>query len=762
MDPSPPATPEPSRPLTAALVSLLRTWSDPRVWPEAFRRWAPPAPPPPPPPEGSPQSWGGRLPLLLVAAGVLTYAVVLSWLTIWRYETFQTLAWDLGTYNQSLYTTAHDHLLFYYTTELPSGVGGSLLATHLPLTLFLVLPAVYALPGPPTLLAVQASVVALGAFPAYALGRKLLGSTTLGVVVAYAYLLCPLTQGSGWYDFHPETFFPVAVLSAFYFLAERRPWPFYASWLLALASLEVIAPFLAIFAICSLIASHWSPRWARSRVVAADRRLLFVGTFLALGWMGLAYVVSAHFSVLGAGVASSDYELRWTVLGAPSVYEVLPYALFHPASALAALQVDAGMKEVYVLLLLGSLAFLPIGGEFRYLAPVLAWIGISVLASDPANYTIDIQYTSIVLPFLVAGAVSGLARGQRALRPWLDRTREAAPALPGGRWRHVRRVAPWVGPTALGASVVVAFLVASPLLPSPADAWSPVPTGVPAWTSHDGYLHDVVSLIPADGAVLTTGPIFPEVSDRSDAYVLPSVGTRFATDLTYAGLVDQMVNSSNYVLVDYEQDYTDAIMMQSYANLSGWGVAAAAEGVYLYERGYSGPPELWVPWQESMAGGELDPGNAVVDERNLTSLGPSLYHPPGLSGGNLLWTGPGLQGIGPGVYAVSFDISIAPGALPTEGQVQVAEVPITAHALNVPMLEGHRYLDDITVDANERLLLGATDLLGGAATAPAVSANVTLVMRWDGLGAFTTFGWATDPGMGLDLRSVTLAQVSAS
>lgn len=742
----------------AWLLGFLRLLARPARWPAAFRAWAPSVPPPEPA-LPAPTGWRERVPLLLVAVGVIAYAAIFSWVTIWRYETFQTLAWDLGTYNQSIYTTAFGQGLFYYTTEIPSGVGGSILGTHVPLILFAVVPFVYVLPGPPTILAIQASVIALGAFPTYALARKLLGSARWGVLLAFGYLLCPLTQGTGWYDFHPEVFFPVTVLSALFFLAERRTWPFLACWLLALASLEVIAPFLAIFALVSLLASHWHPRLAPLVVPAYERRLLLAGALLASAWFVVAYLVTAHFSVLGGNVISSNYEERWTVLGASSVYTVLPYALLHPSNAGAALRYDGPMKTVYVLLLFGSLAFLPFLGSFRYLAPVLAWTGIALLSNVPSNYTIEIQYTAMVLPFLVAGAISGLV----VLRASLERLSHARSLTSRPRLRRgVRRASVWSGPALLLVALATTSLVASPLLVNAVDSWAPIPTGIPAWTTHDAWMHEVLGLVPPRASVLTTGPIFPEVSDRPNAYVLPSPGTRFATNLTYGSLLNQYANASDYILLDYDSDVLEAALLQNYVPLTGWGVLAAADGIYLYERGYAGPPQLFVPEQRTIAGGELTLGNAVVDTANASSAGPALLHPPGTSGGNLMWSGPGLLDLGPGAYSVSFALRLRSSGPSTQAEVQVREQPLTVYVVSLPLPEGHHYQIAESTDRQDEVSLGSADLRPGALGPWNVTGNVTLNVPWDGSGILNTLGWALDDRMALELYSISVTQIAAA
>src|SRR5437879_2663091 len=85
-------------------------------------------------------------------------------------------AWDLGVYDQSMYSTVHYGRLFFSTVEWPYTMSvvpaGTQLAVHFSPVLFLLLPIYAVFPSPVTLLVLKTIAVALGAFPVYLMGRR--------------------------------------------------------------------------------------------------------------------------------------------------------------------------------------------------------------------------------------------------------------------------------------------------------------------------------------------------------------------------------------------------------------------------------------------------------------------------------------------------------------------------------------------------------------------------------------------------------------
>ena len=68
---------------------------------------------------------------IVVYLAVLCYALIFSYFTIQKYAAFNTYAWDLGIFDQSLWTTVHSGKLFFSTVEQFLSPSGAFLRSFL-------------------------------------------------------------------------------------------------------------------------------------------------------------------------------------------------------------------------------------------------------------------------------------------------------------------------------------------------------------------------------------------------------------------------------------------------------------------------------------------------------------------------------------------------------------------------------------------------------------------------------------------------------
>ena len=676
-------------------------------------------------------------------AAVVTASAVVGWVWGLRYWAFQTSAWDLGVYFQGMYTAWFNHRLFYYTNDLPAGTNGYVFAAHFSPFLFLLLPPFALAPTPAGLLALQAIGLAAGAIPVYFLARLKLGSGSWGALFAGLYLLWPLTMGTGWFDFHPEAFLPATALTAFYFYERRRLYPFLAAWLLTLSVVETIAPFLILFGAATLAVALWSYWRGPSSALREEIKFASLGIVLAGAWYGLSALVVLSLNQSG-GTFGSSYGQAWSILGAQSILGVFPRALLDPSAAAAALGFDAGPKLLYLALMLGTFVFLPLVGRWQYLFPAVAWIALALLSNDYAYYVINDQYVAYALPFLIPATITGIL--------WLRRVHF------GWQPRRLR------GPV-IAALLVVALVstsaVASPFLVVPLGSFNSVPHGIPTLTAHDQVVHQVIGLIPPGAGVLTTSRLFPEVADRPNAYVSP-VASLFLGNLTFQGVVAGYLSDSEFVLVDYQVDFTGAVVLLSETNLTGFGLEAAAQGAYLYARGWTGAPLLWVPYSFSTAGGYLTPELARVDHTVTTPLGPTMFHPAS-SGPGTVWQGPGLETIPPGQYRISALVElVATMAGPTGGFAVLNDTIGVQETVTSVGSTGHAYHFLFLPPLVLPVVVSNQTMSWNGSGSPAALVNWSSVIHWTGPGLLETRGFALSAGISERLYWLTIVQLSPS
>ena len=173
-----------------------------------------------------------------VYALIFLYTLFFSKYTIEKHKAFLTYAWDLGIFNQAMYTTIRHGKFLYYTLETHVNPSNCFFGIHFSPILLLILPFYALKPGPEILLVIQSALIALGALPVYWLTRDLLNDRIDGLALAASYLLYPALHGVNCFDFHIEAFIPVFLLFAIYFFFKEMWKAYFLSLLLTLMCLE--------------------------------------------------------------------------------------------------------------------------------------------------------------------------------------------------------------------------------------------------------------------------------------------------------------------------------------------------------------------------------------------------------------------------------------------------------------------------------------------------------------------------------------------
>ena len=250
-----------------------------------------------------------------------------------------------------------------------------------------------------TLLILQATVVALGAVPLFALARRLRLGNWPALAFAVAYLLNPTVQAANWLEFHPVTLAPTFLMAAFYFLVARTPkstWWFALFAALSAGCKEEIGLLVAMMGLYAAVVQH-------------RRRLGLTTIALGAGWSLLA--------VLGIQAAFAGGNIHWgryAYLGDTTQAKVV--SLLTRPDLLAA-QLQAANVGGYFFELLLPVGFLSLlAPEVLLLA--LPSLAINLLAQfSPMHQVTTLIYAAPILPFVMLSAVKGAAR----LAEWIAR-----------------------------------------------------------------------------------------------------------------------------------------------------------------------------------------------------------------------------------------------------------------------------------------------------------------------------------------------------
>jgi uncharacterized membrane protein len=419
---------------------------------------------------------------------VVVYGAGFAALAAQEHAAFETGRFDLGNMVQAVWSTAHGRPLD--VTEL-DGDQINRLGAHVDPLLAALTPLWWVWPSPTLLLVVQALVIALGALPVFWLARKHLGSDRSGALFALVYLLYAPVQWLALDEFHPVALACPLLLFAIWYLDERR--------------LAAALPFLVLVALSkeelALVVAGVGVWYALAR----GERL--VGATIAVAGVALSVfflaVVMPHYR---GGDAPAFYD-RYDALGG-SPLAVAKTAITDPLLLLGT--VTDGRDLAYLLQLA-----LPLAGLFLaaplLLVPALPELAANLLSETATQTSIEFHYTAAIAPFLIVGAVFGVARFPRLL--------------------------PVVLAAALAGAVFVGPLRSGELRPDRV-------------SSHDRVAARAVQLIPPEAPVSSTNGLGAHLSERRRVLSFPVVRDAewVAVDLRQPSYLDRDADPSTVAI----------------------------------------------------------------------------------------------------------------------------------------------------------------------------------------------------------------------
>lgn len=335
--------------------------------------------------------------LWVVVAAALFYAAYMSTFTIFAHLRFRTYNFDLGQYDNVFWNALHGRPLV--CTPLGLFKNWSSFSSHADLGVFFLLP-IYALyPHAETLLALQSTILGLGAIPLYLFAVRRLPAWS-ACALAICYLLYPPMHGSNLYDFHFQPVAGTFVLLTIWAVDARRWVWLTISFIVALSCREDISVGLAILGVYLLLTRH-RPK---------------AGFVMALA--ATTYFVVIRFVIMpqhGTGWFSDIYKDLYPQPKGPYSYGgVMQTLVTNPAYVFRTLLTADKLR--YFLQIMAPLAFLPL--RRAYLLPALVPGTMFTLLTTGYGPTIDIafQYSGHFTPYLFTAAAVAFA-SYRTTRP---------------------------------------------------------------------------------------------------------------------------------------------------------------------------------------------------------------------------------------------------------------------------------------------------------------------------------------------------------
>jgi uncharacterized membrane protein len=582
----------------------------------------------------------------IVFLGVVSYGVVFSFFTLLKHNSFQSYAWDLGIFDQALYSTLHGRF-FYYTAELFMIPSGNYFASHVSPILLLILPFYAIYPSAETLLVLQAFVLALGAIPLYLAASNGLENKKAGVFFAMLYLLYAPVQASNWFDFHTQIFLPLFIFSAYYFTQKKRWKLYFLSIVLALMVEDKgVSILVFLISVYFLIVGDRKSIIASLKNRQASQSLVSLITMvLSAAWFSVSLFIKGSFYINPQFVVRYNATTNFSVLGIGTNQLLLPvYVFLNPQRAWAALMYDFPTKLFYLIVLFGPLIFVAFKSKFSLIPLFL--LAASLLSNYLPYYTIGAQYPLYLVPLVFIASLIAIKKVHPSAR------------LP-------------ILKIALVVSLI--FIVSlSPLSPisdtfaAKQLVWYPT---VSFFSYHEDVdsLHKLLDLIPPDAAVLTQNHIFPHVSNRLNAYVVP-IADRFPNDTEYIG---GLINKSEYILLDlWDWDPFSAMIFNMIVNNGSFGIYALGSKSLLFKKDYQGSPmfEHYTEYRFFQAYKDLWVSGQIVPDASSKSGNVALC-PEGFKG--LSISGPQTYLL-PGTYDVTFMVKVDDNLSGTVGTLDIS------------------------------------------------------------------------------------------
>lgn len=444
---------------------------------------------------------GVSMSIIVVIVMVLAYFSIFSVFTVLRHDTFKTNAFDLGIYNQALYTTLFRGRFFYETPDLYYTLSGSFFGVHFAPNTFFLLPFYYAFPRPETLLILQSAILSLTAVPIYYLSLTLTRRKVIATSFAALYLSNPFIHSLNTYDFHIEVFIPLFSMLALYFLETKKWNRFIVFSLLVGTTIDfgtIITFFLGLYGLVRYPDSVL--RLIRRKVGKTEKekvKEIRASIIVMLSSFLLLVIAVKTITMLGPAPLSSSGIGLFSKLGGNYV-EILVNSMTQPWRILDSILYDAVYKFPYLSLMFLSTFFFAYYST-REIIICIPWVGVTLLTTNNALYQPGYQFGAFIIPFIFFASIHGVRQIQRRKN--------------GGLlvYRRLRN--------AFAVLFVMAFLI-SPLSPIPYYfGRSAAFAGYPFQTNHTALLTEAVGLIPDNASVFAQNNIFAHVSNRVEAYV---------------------------------------------------------------------------------------------------------------------------------------------------------------------------------------------------------------------------------------------------
>ncbi len=414
-----------------------------------------------------------KIPLIILTISIIIYCTIFSYITIIRHWTFFSTYFDLGCFEQGLWTTLHGSF-FWNSPHNASQFG-----VHNSPILFILLPIYQVLPYAETLLIVQTILLAISAVPLFFIGKKYL-SPWGGLTFSLMYLLYPALHGINLFDFHEMAFLPVILFSAIYFLITNRLKYFIILSIIALFIKEDVSLILIMLTAYAIYSKHYTSNLQKNVL------LLLIAMYTC--WLIISlWVVIPFFNPHGY-LFSSRYSI-----GSDITFYFTNNIL---------------LKIAYLILLFLPLCFTPFAAPEILITSFPSFA--EILLQENIAYRITTHYSALVIPLLFTSAVCGT---HRAIHFFSDKKSQ-------------------FGKFILPFLLVCSFVSCIFCTPAPISPYTLYYKFSPnscqyTFTDHSHHLQGILNNIPENASISTQNNLASHLAKRKELYLDYKPGVQY-------------------------------------------------------------------------------------------------------------------------------------------------------------------------------------------------------------------------------------------
>lgn len=507
-------------------------------------------------------------PFLFLCACILIYTIVFSYISILRHNAFESTGWDLGIYEQIIWSTTNTGRILWYTMEIYFNPSCSFFGVHFSPILFLVVPIYAIYQSTETLLILQALILALAAIPLYKLALHKNKSVKQALTFSLIYLAYPPIDSMILFDFHVQAFLPLFFFSAFYYFKKERWAKYFVFTVLALMVDEIVPLIVVFFGFYGLWINRKRifhvPDSFNLRRLSANKSVAYSIATIVLG---VAWFVMAR-NVTSAVNPTAPSNPNWSSIGNPTQDPsgFLINLLTNPVKTVETIVTPVGPKATYLFGLFSPLVFL------SFLSPPSLLIGapwflIAFLSNYAPYYSaLGYQYAAFVAPFIFISAIYSVKRleGIKNYLAYSRRFKSVSSKIIKFQYMKAMLI------------IYLVFVIAFPYI-----VVLNIHVSLLAVTKHDEALEVFVSLIPSNASILTQNNLLPHVSRRLYVYApLPTATGSFPANVTF-----------EYIFADTTSTWYTPSLNSIISNVTkggSFGIQYAHNGILLLKKGYIG------------------------------------------------------------------------------------------------------------------------------------------------------------------------------